>query len=204
MTTGNQRNPLCARAWVITYLRPNFVPFLFFFDSQKHQLFFEIKGPDGSIAPTEVERFFAILLTQRELFEKYGPVYVNLVSRRESIDKILSGLDLKKLAIRIQRPNPDDHQDLDRRMRDRLRRQRASSLTETLQAAPGETFDPDEDTLALAKVATINGEVSATGRDENGASVTRSTRSYPAIETVSYDPDVISNNQAFITSIRNF
>jgi hypothetical protein len=162
-----------------------------------------MRAPEGSIAPREVERFFGTLLNQDEL-RKYGPVYVSVVSRSDSVDEIMLGLQLKRLSIQIHMPNPDDHGALEREIRRRLRNQKAASVTEELRAAPGKALEPDKQTRLLAEVATTNGEVTAVGKDENGVNVTRSTKSFPAVETVSYDTDSVSNEQAFLRAARSF
>jgi hypothetical protein len=180
------------------HLRPNFVSFYFFFEPQKHKLTFELKSGSTSITHNEVKKFFSTLLNQIELQKAFGGTYVSVVSKEESVEQIFSELALKRLTIRIQRPNPDDHGDIGRRIRDRLKNQNAGSIIEILEAAPGSALEPDESTRALAEVATTNGEVRATGRDANGTVVTRSTQEFPAVETIGYNPEHGSNFQAFM------
>lgn len=163
-----------------------------------------MRSPDGSISPREAERFFDAILNQDQLQRKFGPVYVSIVSRKDSVSEILAGLKLKRLTIHIQRPNPDDFGDLEREICRRPREQNAGSMTEELAAAPSKSLTPDRGTRLLARVATANGEVTAKGRDENGVNVTRSTKAFPAVETISYDPEDISNQQAFLRAARRF
>ena len=98
--------------------------------------------------------------------------------------------NLSFLDIHINRPNPDDIGGFEKKIVDRLKKMRASSMREVFTGSPGQTLSPDEDAQALAKVALSNGRVDGKGRDQDGLPVMVSTTERPLVHPLRYDPTV--------------
>jgi len=181
-------------------LRPNYRSFYFEFLVHEHMFVYEQYGPEGVVSPRMMFRFIDRLLNSLDLLQVYGPVSVSVMSDREQLDEIIALPDLKRLRIFVKLPNPDDLGRYDAEIEARLRRQNATSLEQTYKSEGGASLAPDDTTMALADVATRNGEVQAEGYDAGGRRVTRSTNEHPALEKFRYDPDTISGLQAFISA----
>lgn len=178
-------------------LRPNLVSVSFMFDIKTHTFIFEEYFDGKTMSPRQVERFLSILFQDNKIVSKYGHVETSIVADHESLDDVFGFHTLKAITITILRPNPDDFGHLDEQIEDRLIRQNARSLELSYDAVPGQSLEPEELTKNLAPVATRNGEVIASGRNEDGTMETRSTKDHPMIESQRFDPDVLSEAQAF-------
>jgi hypothetical protein len=178
------------------FLKPNFSSFFYTFFPESHKFVFEIYSYSGVITPHLVEKFLD-LLNIPSLVEKFGSTKVNLIADIASLDVLFAIPHKRRIAIVIDRPNPDDLGDLEKEIRDRLERQSARRLTETLDAEKGKDLKPDAKTRLLGEVATGNGEVVVSGKTEQGVSVTKSTKEFPAIEATKYDPDLTPERTAF-------
>ncbi|MCW4116879.1 DUF4747 family protein [Aurantimonas sp. MSK8Z-1] len=172
-------------------LRPNFSSFFFRFDTKKHVFSFEARGPDGRVSAQQVEKFI------RYLFSRIEPsTSVNLISDRKSVESIFSISSLKHLLISVELPNPDINEELERKIKERLRAQNVRRLVETFDALPQATIKPDEETRQLAAVATANGYVEGKG-SEDGKPISLSTKSFPMKEVDTYDREHTTDRQAF-------
>lgn len=178
-------------------LKPNYVGFFYKFFPVEHKFAYEISSYTGHITPHLVEKFLDALLNTPKLIEKFGASRVNLISDTASVEALFAIPHKRKISIIIDRPNPDDLGDADRRIRDRLARQNAKRLTEILDAERGKDLKPDERTRELGEVATLNGEVIVAGKSEAGIPVRKSTKEFPDIEAEKYDPDLTTEQAAF-------
>jgi hypothetical protein len=103
------------------------------------------------------------------------------------------------LIIELVRPNPDDHDDVEKRLLERLEKQGAKKMQVTLSSPRNGVLTPDEDTKILARVAASNGHVSVSGKDAHNQPVNRSTVNAPWIESFPYNPDLQLSNDVLLT-----
>lgn len=178
-------------------LKPNFVPFNFVLFPESHLLVFESYDGKQSLSPLMVRSFFSKIFESPEIKGEFGEVLLDIVADRSALEQIFELKQLKTLRIEVKKPNPD-YFELDRDIEDRLGLMNGRKLAVEFEAEVGRSLVPDDQTRALATVALRNGVVEATGRNENGDSVSRSTIDTPLQETVRYDPDGITGSQAFI------
>lgn len=182
-------------------IRPNYTSIYFAADCIKHKLFFEVKSPSGGISPKEALKFFSKLFSQPEIIEKYGNYNWSVVSVSGNFQAIIKGIKIKSIEFFIQRPNPDDHGDLEKLIEDRLKETKSQSYIEKYTSMPGDGIAPNEHMRQLAEVSETNGETIVRGTAENGVSIVRSTSDHPKIITHTYPADHVGESSAFRTAV---
>jgi len=186
-------------------LYPNYKPFFFLFNVKKHIFVFEQYGEYGTLGHNTALKFFQIASKNPGLQKEFNVLDVDLVKDTSTLKRLLDYARLKRLKIELRRPNPDF---LDEETRqdivERMESEHARKDTRIIEAMPGESLDPTDETLAEAEMAIDNGEVVAFGQNEQGTSETRSSMQFPHEEKERYDPDLRSDNQAFRTVASRF
>ncbi len=172
------------------HLKPGLETFEFLFYPQRHRLFFVSREREESFAPIDAARYFQALLNQPILRNEFGEIVVTPEPERDSLRKILAIPKLRRLEMQISPPNPDDFEEFEQEVKDRLKAQNAKRMDISLVASRGEILVPDEQTQALAEVAKSNGRVIGRGLDDEGHVVELSTKQHPILETAEYDPDL--------------
>jgi hypothetical protein len=162
-------------------LDPNFRSFNFVFLEDRHLLVIEFENELGEhFGSKRAERLFRRLLAKDDQPEDAPAVEITVVPSREALDIIFGMPKLRKLEIHIVRPNPDDLDDEESRVLQKLLDQGAKELTLVLAKRAGvKTLTPDEETKKLAAVAVNNGSVSGEGKDEDGKPTFESTKDHP-------------------------
>jgi hypothetical protein len=155
-----------------------------------------------TLSPRQVFRFLDQLLNDERLRARFGPVDVSIMSSREQIDLVLDINVLKRIMIVIQRPNADDFGDLEQEIEERMNNQHARKLQIGYESIPGQSLAPDEQTRNEATVASRNGEVIAYGKNAEGVAESRSTADHPVVQSEKYDPDLMSEQGAFVRVAR--
>ena len=170
-------------------LRPNFVPFSYYFDLKSHRFIFEYDGTDGgSLSPNYVLRLLERLFADKEIKKEFGDVDLTVEPSVETVRQIFKMPKLTSLEVVIKRPNPDDHADEEADFLKRMRKQNAKRAEQKWVASSGDSLVPDEETKAWARIGEHNGVVKAVGVNSNGKRVRISTEEHPAILSDNYDP----------------
>lgn len=172
------------------HLKPGLEAFPFIFHPKSHKIFFISQEINEHLGPMDAGRYFRALLNQPRLSEKFGEITVTVIPDADTLDKILNLPDLRRLHIEISPPNPDDLEELEQEIRERLNEQKAAKMLTILVAEKGKSLAPDEQTKLLSQVAQTNGYVEARGATETGKVETFSTKSHPLKDPVQYDPNV--------------
>lgn len=167
-------------------LRPNFTSFNFVFYPKNHYLVIEFKDKFGQISPKSIEIYLRTLLDFEEIVNEFNTVELTLVPRIDQLDSVLSLKQINSLEMIIRRPNTDGLEDLEDEVLERLNQQNVEEEIIILKAQKGLSVQADERTIALGHVAQLNGEVKASGYDENGRRTEKSTKQHPFIESGSY------------------
>jgi hypothetical protein len=181
------------------HLKPGLEAFPFLFHAPSHRLFFISRETDEHLGPVDAGRYFRELLNQPFLAEKYGQINITVIPDEDTLGRILSLPDLRKLQIVITPPNPDDWEDLEQDIKDRLKEQHASTMITVLVAEKGESLAPNDHTKKLSEVAQSNGYVEARGATAEGNVSTFSTKKHPMLSQSPYDPNV----ETVRTALRN-
>lgn len=183
-------------------LKPNYASFNFSFHPDQHLFIFEHKANNIYLSAQLAQRFMERLLNSAELQKKYKYASVDVLNDKEKLSQIISIKELRRLIIKVQRPNPDGLGDYDDDVEERLNEQNARQVTIVYDHIPGESLEPDENTKKVAEIAMENGKVEAFGK-EDGKSVTRSSAEHPKIEVIKYDPELKTEDQAFSDAANN-
>lgn len=168
---------------VDSFKKPNTKDVWFIFFPKKHRIIFDMKN----ISHRMIQAFFKQQFAQERIVNKYGPVDVIIEASDEAIEKILSIPIMTSLNISISKPNPDDLDGYESRLKDKLDRIHAAKFTEEYKARKGETLLPDKDLQMLMRVARGNGSVYAEGYDYNNKKIVESTQPHPLVIVDSYD-----------------
>lgn len=154
-------------------------------DLEKHILIYEQRNElRQSFGPRRAFNFFYELFSKSE--DLFTEINLTAIPEADSLERILTLPKLSHLRIVVTKPNSDDMTDEFASVMNRLGNQKARSLTLELQKAPKvDRLTPDDDTRALANVASTNGYV--TGKERSG--VVDSTKSHPKSVVVEVGKD---------------
>ena len=116
---------------------------------------------------------------------------------KEGLEKIFSIQVIKEITITIVKPNADIFaDDFEAQIEAHLAGAHSKKLTISYEADAGSSVVPTDAIKAISAVALENGSVKVNGRDDSGA-VKRSTDDHPMQYQDKYDPDAMTENQAF-------
>lgn len=182
------------------HLKPHFKRFLYIFKPNKHRFYFLSHKAEHNLSAGLMKRFFETA-SQHPALAKHGNLTVTVESARDSLNRIFSIDRIMTLNLEFTPPNPDDMEDLEADVMDRLNRINARSQKIIYQEADNSGLRPDDKVKALAKIAKENGRVRAEGKNAFGEKVVISTKDIPLQETTRYNPNVISEADAFYEKV---
>lgn len=183
------------------HLKPHLARFPFVFFPNGHRLYIQLKNKHRSFGVQSAAKVMTALLADSYL-SNFGQIEVTIQPDLDSVNTIFRIPTLHHLKIELVRPNPDDHDDAERRLLERLENQGASKMVVTLSAPRYQSLSPDVDTRTLATVAASNGYVYAVGRDDSNTKIELSTKQFPLTERFRYDSEVQTANDALIQKAR--
>ncbi len=161
------------------HLLPNLqrIPYIFLAD--KHCLFIITKDRKTTISPATIQNIIERIISKNIIQNEFPEVAVTVISDAEQVNKLLKLPDIRKITIKINRPNADDADDIEQNFMERLERIGASSKEEIYTAEKGNGIFPDEDITNIANAATKNGKVTVVSRDSTGGTRILSTDEFP-------------------------
>jgi hypothetical protein len=170
--------------------RPNYRTFVYVFDELRHLFFYEARNElDQRLGPLTARRILARLMSHEMLEDQSFDVEVTIIPDEETIGKILRLPGLRKLRIKLNRPNPDDFEAKKRRiLRDLAQNSARSMETELVRIPQSDGLTPTEEIKDLAEVAAENGFVEGEA-EVDGNKVKLSTREHPRKIVVEVDPE---------------
>jgi len=177
-------------------LKPHSEKFMYLFIPQKHKIFVITNNENQkTMSINTVAKFFYDSFNVDILTEKYGEVDVIVEQSRENLENMLNVYRISTLNITLSRPNPDDLESQEDDIRRLLEDQNSKKMSQSLIAQNGLSITPNEITQQLAKLATSNGSVEITGKDENNETVVKSTVEHPFFESFKFDSkkDILIN-----------
>ena len=185
-------------------LRPNLTAFYFAFDVAKHEVIFEHYGAGKRLTHNSALVFFEKLFKDRRIVRKFGDVKVTIVQSRGSVERIFSIPRITELQVYIEKPNADIWDGgFEQTAEDHLDGKRARSMFVRYKADRGAGIRRDDDLDALVRTSLRNGRSVAKGYGDQGHMVVTTDR-YPRVEQEKYDPDVLSDSQAFDNLVERF
>jgi len=174
---------------VLKKVKPHFSHFMYLFIPKYHRFFFTTYYDKKSISPSSVERFLKGVFYHPDILEKYGEVDVIVEPSIDGLEKIFKIPTLERLELLITKPNPDDHDEAEQKLLQRLGRLKAKRLKEEYVAESRSSIEPDDELRTLSRIAASNGYVWASGKDLEGKAVQESTTEHPYEEPVWYASD---------------
>ncbi|MGB0507054.1 MAG: DUF4747 family protein [Pikeienuella sp.] len=156
--------------------------FLFSFNVKTHTLYVEMSNAEKkTISPKRVAKAFDEVLSDT-LPEEVEELAIQPKPEIDSIDRIFNLAAIKKVKIRIERPNPDDLSKDKKKVLEELNMMNAKSQTIEMSKAAGRpTLVLTSDMKVVSQVAAENGYVKVEGKDVEGTKQSRSTNQYPRI-----------------------
>lgn len=182
------------------HLKPHFKRFLYIFKPKNHRFYFLSHKADHSLSAGLMKRFFDIAAQQPAL-ANFGRLETTVQTAQDGLASLLKIPRIMQLKMEFSPPNPDDLEQLEKEVLERLTRLNVKSQKIVFQEASNAGIQPDENVKALAEIAKDNGFVQVEGKDETGARVTISTKDMPLIETTRYNPKVMSEFDAFYEKV---
>lgn len=184
-------------------LKANSTAYYFEFDLRTHKLYYQNYSKGRALTAGSALRLFTGLADTPEVFEAVGTPKISIVQEKEAVDRILDIPKISELKITLLRPNPDIlEDDFEEKIEANLAASHSRSLTLTYTAEHGQSIVPTDEIRRLGAAATENGKVEVRGRDETGA-VNKSTEDFPLVKQEQYDPDEVSERNAFFSLLRN-
>ncbi len=183
------------------HLKPNSSRFSYLFFPESHILFYESYYDGHSLGTQSVLKLIEGVLNNPVLMDKYGIIDVTVIPSKEGLSKALSIPRMDKLTMLVKRPNPDNHDNAERKVLKRLNAQNISKYKHEMVSIPGSSITPDEDTKTLAKVAARNGSVEVKGRDAQDHPVEYKTQNHPWKTNEYYDPNVETAHDTFANAV---
>lgn len=173
-------------------LHPSFRRSKLLIDTRKHRIIFEAINAYGhKFSPREVAKAFRNLFSLNTIMAEFGPITVTVEPTDDAIDRILRLDRLSRLRIRLNRPNPDDHEEDEAFYDEKLFRNNAKTMeTILIKDRDAISLSPDKEIRIMATVAARNGFVEGKGIDEKGYQIVESTRSHPKMKRVSVNDDL--------------
>ncbi|RUW32296.1 DUF4747 family protein [Mesorhizobium sp. M1E.F.Ca.ET.041.01.1.1] len=155
--------------------------FQYILRERDHALFLETRNDfNKRISPTRARTIFSLLFDPDIQGLEAPLVEVTVIPEEDALKRILAIPKLKRLHIHIVRPNADGISP--QGILDKLVNQGAKSQDIVLVAAPGpEGLKPNEETTTQAEVGSYDGYVEGAGTEEDGESVSLSTKQHPRV-----------------------
>jgi len=163
-------------------LRPNLSTIWYNFYPRSHRLVFETErndphtGKPVSFSPSTAQLFFQKVFNT--LKTDFDTIRVTVVQDHETLETIFSLPYLRKLEIKIERPNPTDGR-FAQMMARQLEKENVHDFEQIMVSKSADGLKPTKRTKGVAKVATTDGYVYAEGNDEEGEKVTLKTTLKP-------------------------
>lgn len=178
-------------------LYPNAASFYFLFDTKDHKIYVQQYSKGKQMTSNSILRFFQNLSQNLEILAKYKSAKISIVQSRAGLDSLFDLKKINEIKITIMKPNSDIFaDDFEARIEAHLAATHSQKLVLTYDAEPGHSIVPNNEIRSVSEAALENGSVQVKGRDDTGA-VTRSTEQFPKILQDTYDPDEISEKEAF-------
>lgn len=176
---------------------PNSASFYFKFNATTHKIFIQQYSKGKSFTTKSMLKYFIKVAENLSILEKYGAAKISVVQSKTSLDNLFSLKKLSEVKITLLKPNSDIFsEDFESKIEAHLADSHSQKLVLNYDADHGKSIVPSAEMIAIGNVALENGKVEVKGRDETGA-VAKSTENYPKILQDKYDPEAISENEAF-------
>jgi Domain of unknown function (DUF4747) len=145
-----------------------------------------------------VHKLLEYLFDFHTVAERFGKVDLTIATQHEDVAKLLEWPVLRRLRIRLERPNPTDYEDEESVFRHLNGIGAKSETRDYIRSDERPTLRPDAEMRALATVAGDNGEVEVTGTDPEGKKRTANSQEFKWSLKRFYDHRNETTTEAFL------
>jgi Domain of unknown function (DUF4747) len=181
------------------YLKPHFEIFSFVFFPTNHRLFFVTKDQLENFSPIQAQKMLSVIFEDLMLVREFGEIEITVEPSVETLQRIFSMPRLKYLHIEVTPPNPDDHEEAELKLFNKMGELGADKQIVELLSKKPSGLHPDADIRMLAEIAQSNGKVSGRGEDETGQTISVSTAEHPMQEKIEFNPITQQRSEALIS-----
>jgi len=190
-----------AKVSIPANIRANLHEVPYFFDINKHRLYFIAKAGSDTLSAAAVHKLLEMLVEFHAIKDRFQKVELTIATEREAVDKLLDWPVLRRLTIRLERPNPTDYDD-EKSVFDHLNAIGVKSEKREYQLADSRTtIRPDKEMRQLAAVASSNGEVEVAGIDPQGKRRTANSQNFKLSIKRFYDQNRETLTEAFLRTV---
>lgn len=169
-------------------IRPNPAFNRFRFYLKEHLFVFEIGNGGYRLTPNNAEKLFDRLFSAPSIQTEFGEVSVTAYPSKDSVGNILRSKHLQRLYLVIHTPNPDDGENAEARLMQRLDSMNAKRLDQVVVAKRDGFIAPDALLIQEAKIAAKNGRVDAKiKRDGRSKDISTKDSAYIYVHTYSIE-----------------
>lgn len=163
--------------------------FYYMLDEKSHVIAVELRNEFGkTVSINRAARIFERLLSPEMLGEEAPSVEVTVIPQGDALSHVLGLKRLDRIEILVKRPNADDITPKVNAIMQELDEQHVKKQEIVLwRESQTDGIDLNDKNQTYAEVATTNGYVKSTGKDEEGVLVKRSTKEYPKIAKIMLD-----------------
>jgi hypothetical protein len=148
-------------------------------------------------------KFFLKISDIISITQKYKQAKISIVQSKEGLESLFKIKRITEIKVTIAKPNSDIFSDdFESKIEAHLAATHSQKLTMTYDVEPGQSIVATNEIKTISEAALENGNVQVKGRDETGA-VVRSTQEFPKILQGTYDPEEISEREAFRRIVAN-
>ncbi len=182
-------------------LKPNLSEIPYIFDYKEHKLYFLTGGTDTGIGTQSISSLFNKIKAHPQIVKLFGEIDHTIATDKKALDEMLSWPVIKKIYVKLERPNPTEEED-DETFYERLERRRLKSEEHIYTKAAGaDSIKADEEMKAIFRTAIDNGIYTQEGIDNSGENRKASSRDFPMIHIYKYNPDHLMRSEAFIEAV---
>lgn len=182
-------------------LKPNLSEIPYIFDAKTHKLYFLTGGTYSGIGTNAMENLLDAIKNHPAIVKRFGEVDSTIVTDKKMLDELLGWPEIRKIYVKLERPNPTEEED-DETFYERLQRRRLKSEEHIYTKQSGaESIIADDEMTSLFRTAADNGIYRQTGTDKAGVSREASSQNFPMVEVYKYDPDSMLLQEAFADAV---
>lgn len=182
-------------------LKPNLSEIPYIFDPKTHKLYFLTGGTYPGVGPSSMGDLFDTIKNHPAILKRFGEIDSTIVTDKKMLDELLGWPEIRKIYVKLERPNPTEEED-DETFYERLQRRRLKSEEHIYTKQSGaESIIADDEMTSLFRAAADNGIYRQSGTDKTGVFREASSRDIPMIEVYKYDPDSMLLYEAFADAV---
>ena len=140
---------------------------------------------------------FSYLTSALEIAEEFGDIKISVVQSKQGLDAVFGIRRIKKIRIKIERPNADVFDDdFEENIEKHLEETNSRQIEIVYTAERGDAITVGDEIRKVSEPALANGVVETEGIGAHGRE-TRSTKDHPRIVQGDYDTAEQTEQQAF-------